>query len=193
MRSKEEHRQLIFFLSGFLIGVLYIYFVGDEGAGGTDFLSLQNLMQVKYMDIAYEEYFWYLLKKRLGILFLLFAVALALPGKILLFGFLMVFGCSMGSMLSVLVMRYGFEGVLLFLGLVLPQDIVYVPVFFSWVYLLAGWNEGLFPRGGFRNRAGHSIRHGFIQFFCLTGVTIIGILLECYVNPKVLNFFLKIF
>ena len=193
MRAKEEHRQLIFFLSGFIIGVLYIYFTGDSGGEGTGFLSIQNLMQVKYMDIVYKEYFWYLLKKRLGILFLLVAVALALPGKYLLFGFLMVFGCSMGSMLSVLVMRYGMGGVLVFSGLILPQDIVYVPALFSWVYILSGWNEGLFQRGTFRNRINHGMRRSFLQFFCLIGVTIIGILLECYVNPRVLNFCLKIF
>lgn len=188
MRSKEEHRQLIFFLSGFLIGVLYIYFVGDEGAGGTDFLSLQNLMQVKYMDIAYEEYFWYLLKKRLGILFLLFAVALALPGKILLFGFLMVFGCSMGSMLSVLILRYGLKGLLLFFALIFPQDLIYLPAIFGWVAVFTEWNEKLF---GIRSRL--EKRRKFLRISALLGVTIIGIIVECYVNPIIVKWCLKFF
>nr|MBQ8253733.1 stage II sporulation protein M [Lachnospiraceae bacterium] len=193
VKSREEHRQLIFFLAGFLIGVLYIYFTGNAGKEGVDFLSVQNLMQVKYMEIIYEDYFIYLLKKRIGIVLLLVAFSLALPGKYILFGFLMMFGCSMGSMISVLVMRHGIRGVLLFLGLVLPQDLIYVPVLFGWVYLLAGWNEGMFGYVPGRNKSGNRIRGLFFKILCLLGVTIIGILLECYVNPKTLNFCLKFF
>ncbi len=193
MRSQEEHRQLIFFLAGFLIGVLYIYFNGTAGMEGNDFLSIRNLMQVKYMDIVYEDYFWYLFKKRLGIVLFLVICSLALPGRYILFGFLMVFGCSMGSMLSVLIMRYGLRGIVLFLGLILPQDIVYLPAFFAWVYLLTGWNEGLFWKGDAVKRNSGRRRRILPKMLCLSGVTIIGVLLECYVNPNMINFCLKIF
>ncbi len=193
MRSQEQHRQLVFFLAGFLIGVLYIYFTGSPGAGETDFLSIQNLMQVMYMDIVHEEYFWYLLRKRIGILILLVMTSLALPGKYLLVGFLMVFGCSMGSMLSVLLMRYGLKGILLFLGLIFPQDIVYIPVVFWWVCLLTGWNEGMFYQRNSLMKKRDAGYRTLLRVIALCGVTIIGVVLECYVNPFIVQWCLKIF
>lgn len=193
MKSHVEQRQLVFFLAGFLIGVLYIYFTGSYQNGENDFLSVQNLMQVMYMDIASEDYFYFLLRKRLGVLLVLVLLSLALPGKYMLLGFLMIFGCSMGSMLSVLVVRYGIKGMLLFLGLVFPQDIIYIPAIFWWVWLLTEWNEGMiFRMDPIRRRRGSGIRTAWTMAV-LIGVTIIGILLECYVNPIVVNFCLKIF
>ncbi|MBE5880819.1 MAG: stage II sporulation protein M [Lachnospiraceae bacterium] len=193
MKSHEEQRGLVFFLAGFFIGVLYIYFTGSYRDTETDFLSVQNLMQISYMDFAHEDYLWFLFKKRLGVLFLLVLASFALPGKYLLLGFLMVFGCSMGSMLSVLVVRYGIRGILLFLGFVLPQDVIYVPAVFQWVNVLTAWNEGLFYRGNALTGNRRGKWHTMVKTALLAGVTIIGILLECYVNPFVVKWCLKIF
>ncbi len=190
---RSEQKQFVFFLAGFLIGVLYIYFLGNERGSETDFLSVQNLMQVTYIDIDYKDYLGYLLRKRGGILLILVLISLALPGKYLLSGFLMILGCSMGSMLSVLAARYGFKGILLFLALIFPQDIVYIPTVFLWVVLLSGWNEGLFFSGDVLRRKRYGEYGGAVYLLFLCGVTIIGVLLECYVNPIIVNWCLKIF
>ena len=118
MKYKESQKEIIFFLAGFMLGVFYIYFMGDEKGGVTDFFSMQNLMQIRYIEVVQEEYFLYLVKKRCGILLLLGILSLAIAGKYLLQGFLMLLGCSMGSMLSVLIVRYGLRGMLLFFGFV---------------------------------------------------------------------------
>lgn len=193
MRSQENHRQFVFFLAGFLLGVLYIYFSGDYKGEGTDFFSIQNLVQIRYTEVVYEEYFVYLLKKRVGVLLVLGVLSLALAGKYLLSGFLMLFGCCLGSMLSVLIMRYGLSGMLLFAGLVFPQNFIYIPAVFGWVALLTEWNEGVFGRRKTLYRKGYGRGAGIKQILVLCGVTIIGILLECYVNPVVVNWCLKIF
>ena len=193
MKSKEEQKYFVFFLAGFLLGVLYIYFSGEYKAEGMDFFSAQNLIQLQYKEIKYEEYFWYLVKKRTGILLILGVLSLAVAGKYLLFGFLMLFGCSMGSMLSVLIIRYGMRGILLFAGFIVPQDLVYLPAVFGWVTMLMQWNEGIFEQVSVMYRR-RGTRYDYLKrFLLLSGVTIIGILLECYVNPVIVKFCLKIF
>lgn len=193
MKMHEEHRQFVFFLTGIFIGVLYIYFTGGSPDRERDFFSVQNLKQIMYMEIVHEDYFLFLLKKRIAVLLLLVIISFALPGKYLLMGFLMVFGCSIGSMLSVLVARYGIKGMLLFFGLVFPQDVIYIPVIFLWVRLMAGWNEELFRMRYSLMRSGQ--KHVFFmgKLLFLSGVTIIGVLSECYVNPIFVKWCLKFF
>lgn len=192
LKTQEMHRQLVLFLAGFLVGVLYIYVTGYFQGEDTDFLSVNNLMQIMYTDINYKEYFLYLVKKRAGVLFFLVLVSLALPGKYLLAGFLMFFGCSVGNMLSVLIMRYGLKGILLFLALIFPQDIIYIPVLFGWVYLLTHFNESIFY-GQNRYRYRLSKYQILGKMIVLCGVTIIGLIFECYVNPMIVIWCIKIF
>ncbi len=193
MKSQDIQKQFVFFLAGFLLGVLYIYFSGDENGGGLNYFSEQNLFQIQFTEIVYEKYFFYLLKNRMMILAVLAVLSLALAGRYLLSGVLMLFGCSVGSMLSVLILRYGLEGLLLFFAFLFPQDFVYFPVLFGWVTVLTEWNEGMF---GMKNRAyriSAGKRHVGLRVLFLLVVTIIGILLECYVNPVIVKWCLKIF
>ena len=61
MNIGKVQKQVILFLAGFVLGVLYIYMIGCRE---TDFLGIQSLMQISYLEIGYREYFLYLLKKR---------------------------------------------------------------------------------------------------------------------------------
>lgn len=192
MKTQEMHRQLVLFLAGFLLGVLYIYIMGYLQGEDTDFLSVNNLMQIMYTDINYKEYFIYLVRKRGAVLFVLLLASLALPGKYLLAGFLMFFGCSVGSMLSALITRYGLKGILLFLSLIFPQDLIYIPVLFGWVYLLTHFNNHLFY-GQKRYRYRLSKYQILGKMIILCGVTIIGLFFECYVNPIIVIWCIKIF
>lgn len=193
MKIQESQREILFFLTGFLLGVLYIYFIGDKRSGETDFFSLQNLMQIRYVEIVQEQYLVYLIKKRVGILLALGILSLALAGKYLLQGFLMLLGCSMGSMLSVLIIRYGLKGMLLFSGLIFPQHLVYIPALFGWVLLLSQWNERAFGKYNALRQRSFARRDAGKRILLLSGVTIIGILLECYVNLYFVKWVLKIF
>ena len=193
MKYKESQKEIIFFLAGFMLGVYYIYFMGDEKGGVTDFFSLQNLMQIRYIEVVQEEYFLYLVKKRCGILLLLGILSLAIAGKYLLQGFLMLLGCSMGSMLSVLIVRYGLRGMLLFFGFVFPQDLLYIPALFGGVMLLTDWNERVFGKTNIYWKKGTERQSMWKRMLFWGGVTIIGLLLECYVNLFFVKCVLKIF
>lgn len=162
------------------------------GCRETDFLGIQSLMQISFLEIGYREYFLYLLKKRglLGIGIVLIGMTAA--GQLLLAGIVMYFGMSIGGMLSVMILRYGWKGILLSLSFCLPQDLFYIPAGSMGISLLA-------VRGGQKSdrmpgyHMGEKKKNRLKQIFLVLGVTIIGILAECYVNPMLVKTVLKIF
>lgn len=185
----KVQKQVILFLAGFVLGVLYIYMIGCQE---TDFLGIQSLMQISFLEIGYREYFLYLLKKRglLGIGIVLIGMTAA--GQLLLAAIVMYFGMSIGGMLSVMILRYGWKGILLSLSFCLPQDLFYIPAGSMGISLLA-------VRGGQKSdrmpgyHMGEKKKNRLKQIFLVLGVTIIGILAECYVNPMLVKTVLKIF
>lgn len=189
MNIGKVQKQVILFLAGFVLGVLYIYMIGCRE---TDFLGIQSLMQISFLEIGYREYFLYLLKKRglLGIGIVLIGMTAA--GQLLLAGIVMYFGMSIGGMLSVMILRYGWKGILLSLSFCLPQDCF---IFRRAVWESACWQSGAGRRA--QQNAGISYgekkKNRLKQIFLVLGVTIIGILAECYVNPMLVKTVLKIF
>ena len=169
----KVQKQVILFLAGFVLGVLYIYMIGCRE---TDFLGIQSLMQISFLEIGYREYFLYLLKKR----------------GLLLAGIVMYFGMSIGGMLSVMILRYGWKGILLSLSFCLPQDLFYIPAGSMGISLLAvrgGQKSDRMPGYHMEEKKKNRLK----QIFLVLGVTIIGILAECYVNPMLVKTVLKIF
>ena len=185
----KVQKQVILFLAGFVLCVLYIYMIGCRE---TDFTRIQSLMQISYLEIGYREYFLYLLKKRglLGIGIVLIGMTAA--GQLLLAGIVMYFGMSIGGMLSVMILRYGWKGILLSLSFCLTQDLFYITAGSMGISLLAvrgGQKSVLMP--GYH--MGEKKKNRLKQIFLVLGVTIIGILAECYVNPMLVKTVLKIF
>ena len=89
-------------------------------------------------------------------------------------------GFCAGTLLSVLSLRYGIRGVVLFVGGILPQAFLLVPAF----WLLCGWciSSGL-KRGGKTGR--FSVDGGML--FLILCALLGGCALEGYVNPSVLG------
>ena len=58
MNIGKVQKQVILFLAGFVLGVLYIYMIGCRE---TDFLGIQSLMQISFLEIGYREYFLFLI------------------------------------------------------------------------------------------------------------------------------------
>ena len=189
MNIGKVQKQVILFLAGFVLGVLYMYMIGCRE---TDFLGIQSLMQISFLEIGYRDYFLYLLKKRglLGIGIVLIGMTAA--GQLLLAGIVMYFGMSIGGMLSVMILRYGWKGILLSLSFCLPQDLFYIPAVSMGISLLAvrgGQKSDRMPGYHMEEKKKNRLK----QIFLMLGVTIIGILAECYVNPMLVKTVLKIF
>lgn len=185
----KVQKQVILFLAGFVLGVLYIYMIGCQE---TDFLGIQSLMQISFLEIGYRDYFLYLLKRR-GLLGLgMVLIGMTAAGQLLLAGIVMYFGMSIGGMLSVMILRYGWKGIMLGLGFCLPQDLFYIPAGSMGISLMAAYGRKKNDRLQIYH-TGEKKKNQLRRILSVLGVTIIGILAECYVNPLLVKTVLKIF
>lgn len=174
------------FLAGFLLGMALI-FIGQEGlVQNTSFLTSDSLEWIGTLEINRKGLMLYCLRQRLLPAVLLVLAAAAGAGGAAVCLFLLWSGFCAGTLLSVLALRYGIRGIMLFAGGILPQALLLVPAF----WLLCGWcvSPG-------RNRNGRRASMG--KVFHLSGdggmlllifcALLCGCMLEGYVNPSILS------
>ena len=123
------------FLAGFLLGMALI-FIGQEGlVQNTSFLTSDSLEWIGTLEINRKGLMLYCLRQRLLPAVLLVLAAAAGAGGAAVCLFLLWSGFCAGTLLSVLALRYGIRGIMLFAGGILPQALLLVPAF----WLLCGW------------------------------------------------------
>ncbi|MBD5545282.1 MAG: stage II sporulation protein M [Lachnospiraceae bacterium] len=194
--KREGANWLLFFVFGFFLGVLLVhlktnYFLEDDLFFGEELLN-----RLSYTSFHNEQYMVYLLQNRIGILLFLLVAATTIFGIVILYLYVAWFGMSLGILMSVVTIRYGGKGILIFFAALLPQEILYIPAFLILVNLLHDLCAVIyFPGKMFR-----SVGIGKKQFFArgaftymfLMGVVIMGVFFESYVNPyflrKILHF-----
>lgn len=106
-------------------------------------------------------------------------------------------GLAAGCLLSVAVIRYGIRGLLLMAAGILPQGLLLIPSYMALFVWAVSVNRALYARSPYREHYMRYskqtyIRYG-LQMAGIVAVVIMGCLLECYVNPQMLHFILKIF
>lgn len=184
------------FGAGVLLGSALLYIKKELFLGNAEFLSEDLLYGMKYMTVSYDTFLFEVVKKRsipiLGVA-ILATTYLGVAVSYLYAGWL---GISAGMFLSAAILRYGLKGIFLFLAAIFPHYLCYLP---AWLMLLKGARELCcclyFPGNCQRtyiNGRKDEIRFGAGVLLKVLGVVIIGILLESYVNPKLLLGFLKI-
>ncbi len=97
------------------------------------------------------------------------------------------------------VMKFGFKGLVLCVGGILPQYLVYIPVtlmflqrIYSFTLQLYGSNKTMIQTQQVRSK--RQLYSGYIWSFLLfLACIVIGILLESYINPYILKIILKNF
>lgn len=194
--KREGANWLLFFLFGFFAGVLLVnmkteYFLEDSLFFGEELLN-----RLSYTSFHNEQYMVYLLQNRMGIMLFLMVAATTILGIIILYLYVAWFGMSLGILMAVATIRYGGKGILVFLAAIFPQDILYVPAFLILVNLLHDLCAIIyFPGKMFTSAKGGKKQFwakGIITYILLSGVVIIGVFFESYVNPyflrKILNF-----
>lgn len=152
---KKERRILISFGAAALLGLLAgvaapeLFHMGDGSYAG--FFSLYSFGKFEQLpDTGFAQLFWYLLVKRLRLLFFLWMSSYTPLGLFLhlLLAFWTFF--SGGMLLSLFLLREGTNGILLFLCCLLPQWILYALAFraeFRQYFLRQGsfreWSDGM--------------------------------------------------
>ncbi len=161
------------------------------------FLGEYTLLCMDHVEIDYMNYFFYLLQKRAGMTAILAILSSTYLGLACIYLYIGWLGFATGIFLTGAGIRYGTKGILLFLGGMLPHQLILVPcgiIFICWCYRMC--TSLYYPKHCFEPIYGSRrqfVMRKLIQFQIILGVVIIGCLLECYVNPYIFTKILKLF
>ncbi len=192
-----QRKWLFLFFGGICIGVLFANLLGGRYMDQINLLSDYLLQKYRGSEIQSGELFWYCLKTRILPMCYIWMFGLTMFGRFVGYWYVVWYGFSTGSMLSIATMRFGAKGILLCIAGVLPQYIFYIPALFMLLMMSAGVSARLYGKGGSIQTVygGRKKLIGvyFVLFVVMAVVCIIGVTCESYVNPFVLKKILKIF
>lgn len=183
-------------LGGFLIGMV-ISFAGSKGMGTMELLWLDStIMYLKYGEIQYLDMLFYIIKKRLGTILLLLLLCMSGKGKYFLLGGVALAGCFLGFFVSEFIISKGIMGsIFLFISL-FPHYLYYIFAYYQllkYVQSIGDIKTNINRFGQQKTKNTTADSYNIIKKLSPIAVVIIGILLECYVNPFFLKIFLKFF
>lgn len=181
------------FCAGVLAGILTIHIGKTVFLENTGLFDESVLSGIKYMTVDCSALFYYILRKRALLLLIMAVLASTYLGGAVCVGAAAWCGMAVGAFFSALTLRYGIKGLALAAVSLFPQCLFYVPA----VMLTLGWCESLYRaiylRGG-EDAADKAFRIGrLLRLGAIGVITLLGCLLEGYVNPRLLAGYLKIF
>ncbi len=194
-KLRLANKQVLLFIVGICGGILLANLVKSELLSGTELLGENALLQVRHAVIDSKSLFLRLLGQRLGEAILLTLLSTTFLGVAAVWFYAFRYGLSLGLLLTMFLSGYGVKGILLLVAGMLPQMLVYVPV---WALLLAlgertcrrlyylNGNEGL---AGLKRMGVHLSAQAGLLLFALAA----GCWLEAYVNPYLLRLVVKFF
>lgn len=194
-RGAEQPHMALPFLAGIMAGVLFVYFQADSWNTQHQTANTALLRRLGTMELDTGQFFWYVLRKRLAVLWMMAILATTFAGMVTTYLFVFWAGISAGVMASTLVLQFGIKGGILFMGGLLPHYLCYIPallMMFAWcmrVYLQLYGGE--YSR--YQEEESGRYRHLIPAILIIHGVVITGAFLESYVNPNFMTEILKIF
>lgn len=182
------------FCAGMLAGILILNIGKSTFLDSTGLFDEYILSGMKYMTVDGSALFYYVLRKRMLLLFTMAVLATTYLGYAVCIGAAAWCGMAVGTYLSALILRYGLKGLVLAAVGVFPQYLLYLPA----VVLMLGWCENLYraiySRGVVVDAADKIFWMKKLGRLGLIGIiAALGCLLEGYVNPRLLIGYLKIF
>lgn len=195
--TKNSYFILYMFTIGLFLGILIVNIGYDGWIGEGSLLGADMIARLKNSVADSRGLFGYVLKHRLFTICMLGILGTTVIGLPALCVYVCYMGLSAGCLLSVSVIRYGIRGLFLMAAGIFPQGIVLVPGYVALFIWVAGVNRMLYSHGidgGYYGVYGRkSYLKKALQMAGIIAVVIVGCLLESYVNPKILQFVLKIF
>ena len=176
MRMFRSRKQLLaFFMPGFLLGIIYVNFIAKRYLAEPGIFSSGTLEQFLMVHISAGDYLWYLLRVRVVPFGVLAALAFTKMRKLSVALFLLWTGLSGGILISSAILSMGIRGSIFCLIGLMPQFLMYVPacfvlIWYSWSYPQNRWNRQK------------------IVFVLL--MLSMGMILEIYVNPIIVRWFI---
>ena len=192
---KSENLIYIIFLVSFIVGMLLSFLFQKNDA--QEALWLEQILQyVKYGEIQYGDMLFYVLKRRVITIVIIILLCISGRGKFFLMGGVGLAGGFAGFYITEFVVAKGILGSLLFAVSIFPHYICYAYGYMCLLHWMIkttkkqkSINQGSQKKISFSNIDTQNL----IKKLSPVAVVIMGILLECYVNPFILKLFLKIF
>lgn len=185
------------FLIGLFAGILIVNLGHETWIQNGDLLGADMINRLKNSRPQGESLIGYVVRHRLFAVCMLGLVSTTLIGMPILCLYIGYMGLTAGCLLSVAVIRYGLRGLIFMAAALFPQIILLAPAYVALFCWAAELHHTLYVSGtrleGYERFSSRFYIRKSVQMIGITVVVIIGCLLECYVNPNVLHFVLKIF
>lgn len=188
-KYKKTYFPAVWIYSGsFLLGILIPNIIWKTAWNQKAAASIYLLSIFAGKDLEDQKYFIQVLKMRASIFILAALCGITVFGVVIAIAGLLGSGLLLGLVLTMSVLEFGIPGCAVGIGLVFPQYIFYIPcmlLLFTEIYRqsLETWkNQGRMSADitGYTGRI----------LLCGLGYSL-GILLEIYCNPKVMEFLMK--
>ena len=188
-KYKKTYFPAVWIYSGsFLLGILIPNIIWKTAWNQKAAASIYLLSIFAGKDLEDQKYFLQVLKMRASIFILAALCGITVFGVVIAIVGLLGSGLLLGMVLTMSVLEFGIPGCAVGIGLVFPQYIFYIPcmlLLFTEIYRqsLETWkNQGRMSADitGYTGRI----------LLCGLGYSL-GILLEIYCNPKVMEFLMK--
>ena len=188
-KYKKTYFPAVWIYSGsFLLGIMIPNIIWKTAWNQKAAASIYLLSIFAGKDLEDQKYFIQVLKMRASIFILAALCGITVFGVVIAIAGLLGSGLLLGMVLTMSVLKFGLPGCAVGIGLVFPQYIFYIPcmlLLFTEIYRqsLETWkNQGRMSADitGYTGRI----------LLCGLGYSL-GILLEIYCNPKVMEFLMK--
>lgn len=181
----------LLFMTGFCVGMLFFYLAGDAFSIEVGQMYIEILQQIKRMNPETEGLFMYILDKRMRQAFILGIMATGKLSKPIFYIVITVAGFTTGTLMLLAAYQLGFLGILVSVGMVFPQMILYFKVFqvlFEEHYYGNHGNTRHYHKGNMITQdSWHNIRDISIKFFKVIAYIMVGVYLETYINTWLLQ------
>lgn len=196
LNIRPENIVIVLFFAGFVFGMV-LAFLYQNNNSDLQYQWLDSAFTyLKYGEVDYGEILFFVLKKRIGLILLLLLICLTGKGKYILTGGGALAGGFCGFFITEFIRYRGIVGSGLFFVTIFPHYICYVYGYYVLIGLLfynKTGGSGVNQVGQYNFAKVPLKEHNLIKKYAPIAVVIIGMLLECYVNPFFVKIFLKFF
>ncbi|EOS81750.1 hypothetical protein C817_00479 [Dorea sp. 5-2] len=177
MKIQENRRFLaLFCMLGFLIGIIYANLMSKDHIASMGIFNEFFLNQYSQEEINMPEYLWYIVRIRVMPAILVAALGCTKLRRGVVAGFLIWTGFCGGMIMTAAVLKMGIKGLILCLIALAPHLVFYIAG-----YLILLWYLFTYPDS----------QWNLSKMVSTALFLAVGVLLECYVNPIIMELFLK--
>lgn len=192
MNKKNLGYFFISFLTGIFLGVVFVKLLGATYVERVGLFSNYFFRQYQELKIDCDQVFFFVWKKRMTTILFLWLMGMTSAGVVLTLLYSGYLGFMAGIVAMTAILRMGWQGGVIVMISLMPQIFVYSP---AMIFLLNEiYEKGRKRRTTYWVRGRREIDWRYGRVFAVVNlIFFLGIMLESYVNPVILQYLLKRF